>query len=208
MVRRIAVVMGMALVVALGAPAGAQAPVSGWVVENQDPEGMFVAAEGSISVLGLAGGTVTCPLTDGFGWADSATLRPLDVFAEVGITNYSGCSGPVPAGLQVFSTPGTVLHAETYDAAADRVSGAAYPWVWGMALVAPDCLVDLYPIDHDAGAPLTFDNRTATIELGPVETQVTHADGAGCAGLAAVGDEMEVELTVVASPGFTVHPLP
>lgn len=208
MVRRIAVVVGLVLVVALGAPAGAQAPVSGWVVENQDPEGMFLAAEGSIRVIGAAGGTVTCSLTDGFGWADSATLRPQDTFAEVGITSYSGCSGPGPAGMQVFSTPGTILHAETYDAATDRITGSAYPWMWGMLMDAPDCQIELYPIDHDAGAPLTFDNRTATIELGPLEVQVTAVDGAGCAGLAAVGDEMAVELTVVASPGFTVHPLP
>jgi hypothetical protein len=210
--RRIAMVVGVVLgglVVPGPAGAGTGTAVSGWVVENQDPEGMFVAWAGSVTVTGVAGGAVTCPLTDGFGWADSGTLRPQDVFAEVGITSYhSGCTGSGPAGLEVYSTPGTVLHAESYDAVTDRISGAAYPWLWGMLLDAPDCQVDLYPIDSNAGAPLTFDNGTATIELGPIEVAVTSAEGAGCAGLAAVGDEMTVDLTVVATPGFTVHPLP
>lgn len=218
--RRIVVVAVVVAGVVLGAlpvagPAGAgagtraDAAVSGWVVANQDPDGMFTTDEGSITIAGVGGGEVSCPLASGFGWADSGTLRPQDFFGEVGTTTYdAGCTGPGSAGLAVYSSPGTVLVAETYDAATDEIEGSAYPWLWGLFMETPGCQIDLYPVDSNAGAPLTFANATATLELGPVEVAVTRAEGAGCAGLPAVGDELTAELTLVATPGFTVHPLP
>ncbi|HEY8543958.1 MAG TPA: hypothetical protein VIL36_02880, partial [Acidimicrobiales bacterium] len=166
------------------------------------------AVDGSVTVAGLGDGPMTCVTTDGWGIADSGTIRPQDVFGEVGVTTYvSGCTGG-PPGLEMYSAPGTVLWPESYDAATDRVTGEAYPWLWAMWVAAPDCDVDLYAVDPFAGAPLTFDNATATLAYGPIEAEVTAAEGTGCDGVAAVGDRATVEITIVASPGFTVHPLP
>jgi hypothetical protein len=96
---------------------------------------------------------------------------------------------------------------EAYDAAADRVSGAALPWLWALAIEAPGCWVEMYAEDPDfQQAPLTYDNRTGTLDIGPVEVVVTLADGAGCAGLAQAGDAMTFEATLVATPAFTVRP--
>jgi hypothetical protein len=194
--------------VAADAAAGTAA---GWVVVNPRADGGYDTDEGSASLHLAGGATISCPLTAGWGRADSATLRPNDFFGETGVTTYGSCAGPGPAGVDVISSPGMVFVAEAYDAGADRITGSAYPWTWGVFLDAPDCQVDLYPRDSNAPAPLTYDNATstrpATLTTGPIDVVVARADGAGCAGVAAVGDEATYETTVVASPGFTVRPL-
>jgi hypothetical protein len=113
---------------------------------------------------------------------------------------------PGAAGVEVFSSPGTVFVAETYDAASDRISGSAYPWLWGLFLETPDGQVDLYPADSNAPVPFTYDNRTATLDAGPVGLVVSRADGTGCTDLAEVGDELTFETTLVVTPRFTVRP--
>jgi hypothetical protein len=178
---------------------------AGWVVENPRPDGVFDIGDGSAS-LRFAGGTIECPVVAGWGRADSGTLRPNDFFGETGVTSYADCTGPGTAGLTVDSSPGTVFVPEAYDAGADRISGSAYPWTWGLFLTAPECQVDLYPQDSNAPAPLTYDNATATLATGPVDLVVTRAEGTGCADLPEVGDEVTYETTVVATPGFTVRP--
>ena len=178
---------------------------------NPRADGGYDTDAGSASVHLASGATIECSVTAGWGRADSGTSRPNDFFGETGVTTYGGCTGPGPAGLEVISSPGMVFVAEAYDAGTDRISGSAYPWTWGLFLDAPDCQVVLYAQDANAPAPLAYDNATTTLDLGPIAVVVTRADGAGCAGLAAVGDEATYETTVVAgseaTPGFTVRPL-
>jgi hypothetical protein len=204
-----------ALTVAVGAgPAAAEeaetpaAAVTGWVVENPRPDNLYDTFEGSVT-LGLASGeTVSCSEADGWGRADSETLPPGGWYAVSGVTAYTGCTGPgAAADLQVFSTPEMVFGAETYDAAADRVTGPAFGWIWGLFLDTPDCQIDLYIEDPDIGVPVTYDNRTKTFDTGTFTLVATRADGAGCAGLVAVGDLVTYETTFVATPGFTVRPV-
>jgi len=215
MTHRTAGIAAVALVAALaGTPAVAadEAPspaATGWVVENPSPDGIFATNEGSVSVVGAGTGVaITCPVLSGWGRADSATLRPNDFFGETGVTNAGDCTGPGSAGVEVISSPGTVFVAETYAAAADRIGGSAYPWLWGLFLEAPDCQVDLYAVDANAPAPLAYDNATATLEAGPIDVVATRAEGTGCADLATVGDRMTFQARLVATPGFTVHPAP
>lgn len=186
----------------------ATATATGWVVENPSANGVFETNAGSTTVGGTAGGgTISCPVVSGWGRADSGTLRPNDFFGETGVTNATPCTGgPGAAGLEVISSPGTVFVPETYDTAADRISGSAYPWLWGLFLEAPDCQVDLYAVDPNAPVPFTYDNPTGTLDAGPFDVVVTRAEGAGCADLAAVGDELTYDTTLVATPAFTVRP--
>lgn len=208
-----AVVAAVAVGVGAG-PAGAgpaEAAVDGWIVDNPDPDGMFDTDEGSVTVTNVTSGVaVSCPLLQGWGSADSATLRPQDTFGETGFTSYGyeggGCTAPIPI-TGVLSSPGMLFHPQTYDAGADRVDGSAYPWLWASAIEAPDCWIDMYAADSDAPAPLTYDNETGTLDLGPVVAEVAAADGAGCAALAQVGDTMTFETRLVATPVFTVRPL-
>ena len=213
----VAAVVAAVAVAGGGSPAGAgpaeapDADVTGWLVENPDPDGTFEIHEGSATVTNVASGaTVSCPVLSGWGRADDGTLRPQDLFGETGGTAYGyeggGCTAPRPID-GIISSPGMVFHPETYDAAADRVDGAAYPWLWVSGIDAPDCVIDMYAVDANAPAPLTYDNRTGTLDIGPVVGEVTRADGAGCAGLARVGDSVTFETTVVATPVFTVRPL-
>jgi hypothetical protein len=213
-VAAVATAVVAAVAVAVGAgPAGAgqaEAAVDGWIVDNPDPDGMFETYEGSVTITNVtSGAAVSCPVLEGWGSADSRTLRPQDVFGETGFTTYGyeggGCTAPTPI-TGVVSSPGMVFHPETYDAGADRVDGSAYPWLWASAIEAPDCWIDMYAVDSDAAAPLTYDNGTGTLDLGPVVGEVTAADGAGCAALAQVGDSVTFETTLVATPVFTVHP--
>jgi hypothetical protein len=176
------------------------------VVENPRPDGLYDTYEGSATV-GLANGaTITCSVVDGWGRAESETLRPDGYFAGTGVTAYQGCTGPGAADVQVFSSPDMVFVADTYDPATDRITGVHYAWVWGLFLDAPDCQIDLYPVDPNGEAAITYDNRTKTLDTSPLAVVATRADGAGCAGLAQVGDELTFETTFVATPGFTVRP--
>jgi hypothetical protein len=208
-----AVVAAVAVAVGAG-PAGAgpaEAAADGWIVENPDPDGMFETYEGSVTVTNVtSGAAVSCPLLDGWGSADSGTLRPQDTFGETGFTRYGyeggGCTAPTPI-TGVLSSPGMVFHPQTYDAGADRVDGSALPWLWASAIEAPDCWIDMYAVDSDAPAPLSYDNEAGTLDLGPVVAEVAAADGAGCAALAQVGDSVTFETTLVATPVFTVRPL-
>jgi hypothetical protein len=183
-----------------------EASATGWLVENPRTDGLFDTHEGS-ATIGLASGvTISCPLVDGWGRADSGTLRPQDLFGETGINTFAGCTGTGAAGLEVVSSPSMGLAPDAYDAGADRISGSALPQVWGLFLDAPDCELTLYAVDSDAPAPLTYDNRTATLDVGPIPVVVDEAAGTGCAGLGEVGDEMTYAFTYVATPGFTVRP--
>lgn len=203
------------LVVAVGAgPAAAgpaEAPAStptGWVVDNPSANGVYETNEGSATVVLATGAAVSCPVVSGWGRADSGTLRPQDVFGETGATHYGGggCTGPGGASVDIGSSPGMVFAPESYDAETDVVTGSALPWVWGMFMDWADCQIDMYPLDSNAPAPLTYDNRTGTLDLGPVAVEVTRAAGPGCVGLAQVGDHMTFQTTVVATPRFTVRP--
>jgi hypothetical protein len=181
--------------------------VTGWVVDNPRADGLYETREGSVTIVGVAGGgTISCALVDGWGWADSGTLRPNDFFGGTGGTTYGGCTGPGGTDLEVWSSPDMVFVPETYDAEADRLSGSAYPLTWGLFLDSPDCQVSLYPLDSNAPAPHSYDNRTATLDAGPVTVVAARADGTGCGALGEVGDELTFETTFVATPGFTVRP--
>lgn len=213
---RVAVAAALAAVaIAAGAgPAGAgpaEAPdVAGWIVENPAPNGMSETNEGAVTITNVTSGvTVSCPAVSGAVRADTDTIRPQDVFGETGFTHYGyeggGCTAPTPiAG--VLSSPGMVFHPQTYDAGADRVTGLALPWFWASAIEAPDCFIEMNATDPDSEAPLTYDNRTGTLELGPVVAEVGRVEGTGCAALAQVGDSMTFETTLVATPAFTVLP--
>ena len=193
-----------------GAASGPSPAGTGWVVANPDPDGLYETHEGSATLVNVTSGvTVSCTAIGGWGRADSGTLRPQDVFGETGMTTYGyegGCTGPAP-GSGLVSTPGMVFAPEAYDAATDTIDGAAYPWLWALALDAPGCFVEMYAEDPDAAAPLTYDNGTGALEIGPVVAVVTSTDGPACAGLAQVGDTMAYEASLVATPTFTVRPL-
>jgi hypothetical protein len=124
-------------------PGPAETTATGWLVENPRADGLFDTHEGS-ATIGLAdGATISCPLVDGWGRADSGTLRPQDLFGETGVNTYAGCTGDGAAGLEVFSSPSLGFAPEAYDTATDRISGSAYPQVWGLFLDAPDCEITL-----------------------------------------------------------------
>jgi hypothetical protein len=207
-----------ALAVGLGAgPAAASEPAAepasapaGWVVENPRADGTFDTNAGSATIVDTTSGvTLSCPAIGGWGRAPSGMLRPQDLFGESGVTTYSdeggGCTGPAD-GVEIFSSPGILFAPGVYDAAADRVDGAAYPELWVLGIEAPGCSVDIYAQDPLAPAPLGYDNGTGTLDIGPVESVVTRADGTGCAGIAQVGDEVTFATTLEATPVFTVRP--
>jgi hypothetical protein len=199
--------VGMAVAVAGVAPASASAPETGWVVENPQADGLYETNEGSVTVANVTtGATISCSEVSGWGNADSGTIRPQDWFASSGITVYSACTGPGATDLEVISSPDMIYTPGSYDAGADRVTGTAYPLAWGLFLDAPDCQVDMYSQDEFLSAPLTYDNPTGTLDVDPLEVTVTRADGAGCAGVAAVGDVVTFATTLVATPAFTVRP--
>jgi hypothetical protein len=208
----LALALGAGVGPAAGDPAEAEAAapaptVTGWVVENPRADGLYDTFQGSATIGGAAGGTtITCPLTDGWGRAESGTVRPQDWFASSGVTTYGGCTGSGVAGLEIVSSPEMIFAPDAYDSAADRIIGSAYPGVWSLFLDAPDCQVDLYAVDSDAPTPLTYDNRTGTLDVDPIPVVATRAEGPGCAGLAQVGDVLTFEPTVVATPVFTVRP--
>lgn len=185
-------------------PGGSAA--EGWVVENARADGFYDTDGGSATVVDAGGATLACPVVSGWGYADNGTVRPQDSFASSGGTLYSGCTGPGAEEVQVLSSPGLQFIAEGYDASADLVTGVTYPLLWGLFLDAPDCDVSLYPPVNDVVAPLSYDNRTATLRSGPLAVVAERVDGTDCAGLPQVGDEVTFETTMVMSPGFTVRP--
>jgi hypothetical protein len=180
--------------------------VTGWVVDNPRADGLYDTHQGSATIGLASGATISCSLVDGWGRAESGTLRPQDWFASTGVTSYGGCTGAGPAGVEVFSSPEMIFAPDSYDAGADRITGSTYTWIWGLFMDAPDCQIDLYPVDSDAPVPLTYDNPTATLDTGPIVVVATRADGAGCAGLAEVGDVLTYDTTFVVTPGITVRP--
>ena len=195
---------------AAAGPAEATEP-AGWVVENPWANGNFLTDEGSTTIVNVrTGATVSCPVLQGSGWTRNGTVAPTALFGSTQFTTYGyeagGCTGPTPV-LGVISTPNLYFAADAYDAAADRVHGSAVPLGWGALLDTPDCQVDMYPEEVATDWPLTYDNSTGILDIGPVDVVVTAADGAGCAGLAQVGDPLTFEATLVASPIFTVRPL-
>lgn len=182
------------------------APVDGWVVENPRPDGTFDAVAGSATIADtVTGDTISCTTVDGWGNADSGTLRPQDWFAWARMTTYTSCTGLGGTWEYVFS-PEIRVGADHYDPATDRITGDATVDIWGLFPTATGCDLSLYPIDPQAEVPMTYDNRSHTMDIGPVELVVEVADGPGCAGLPEVGDRMTFETTLVASPGFTVRP--
>jgi hypothetical protein len=204
-----------ALAIALGAgpsaagtitASGPTSPVTSWVVENFRADGTFDTPAGSATIVDAAtGATISCETIDGLGRADSGTYRPQDSFATTYITQYGSCAGPGATGFEVFST-GYRLRATGYDAGADSITGLAIVDIWEMWLTTPECDVSLFPTDPLAQVPLTYDNRTSTVDTGTVTVAVYVTSGTDCAGLPEVGDEMTFETTLVASPGFTVRP--
>ena len=206
----VAAIMAGAAVTA-GVGTAAAAPVeaeaaTGWVVTTPDTDSLYEIHQGTASVRLAGGTTMTCPVISGWGRASAGTVPANANYSETGATGFGRCAGSPVAGLQVVSAPHMGITATAYDAAADRVAGPAYPRMWGLFLDAPGCRVSLYPEGPNAGVPSSYDNRTATLGIGPIDVVVARADGTACAGLAAVGDEVTYRSTVVATPGFTVRP--
>lgn len=204
-----AIAMGAAITA--GAGTAAAAPVegeaaTGWVVQTPDTDTTYETYQGTASVRLAGGATISCRVQHGWGRVEAGTLPARGIYAQPNVTVYGNCTGSPVAGLQIISSPGMRFTAATYDAAADRVSGPAYTGMWGMNLSAPGCAIDLYPQDPLAAVPSTYANRTATLGIGPFGVAVTRVEGAGCAGLAAVGDAATFQSSSVPSPGFTVRP--
>jgi hypothetical protein len=195
---------GPAAGMAAAGPGGSAA--GGWVVENARADGFYDTDGGSATVVDAGGATLACSVVSGWGYADNGTVRPQDSFASSGVTLYSGCTGPGVEDVQVVSSPGLDFVAEGYDASTDLVTGVTYPLLWGLFLDAPECDVSLYPPVNDVVAPLSYDNRTATLRSGQLTVVAVQVDGTDCPGLPQVGDEVTFETTMVVSPGFTVRP--
>ena len=188
------------------ATAGPGGPAAeGWVVEGARADGFYETDAGSATVVGAGGATLACSVVSGWGYAANGTLRPQDSFASSGGAVYSGCTGLGPEGVEVISSPGLLFIAEGHDASADLVTGVTYPLTWGLLLDAPECDVSLYPAVDDV-APLSYDNRTATLRSGRLAVVAEQVEGTDCAGLPQVGDEVTFETTLVMSPAFTVRP--
>ena len=210
----VAVAVVAALAAGMGAgPAGgttAAAPggpaAEGWVVENARADGFYETYAGSATIVDADGATVACPVVSGWGYAEDGTVRPQDSFASAAWTIYSGCTGPWAEDVEVISSPDLWFMAQGYDASADLVTGVTYPLAWGVFLDAPECDVSLYQPVNDVVAPMSYDNRTATVRSGRLVVEVHQVDGTDCAGLPQVGDEVTFETTMVMSPAFTVRP--
>jgi len=161
---------------------------------------------GSATIVdSTTGGTISCAAVEGIGRADSGTIRDNDWFGATVMTGYGSCTGPGSAGLEVFS-PEIRLAPTSYDAATDVVTGFAIVDIWGLFPTTPGCDVTLYPTDPLAEVPMTYDNGSTTVDLGPVTTAVYEATGPDCSAFPGQGEEMTFATTLVASPGFTVRP--
>jgi len=188
------------------AEAGPVAVTTGWVVENPHPDDLFETREGSATIVGSAtGATIDCAVVDGVGRADSGTIRPNDWFGATIITTYTSCTGPGGPGIEVFS-PEIRMVPTAYDPVTDSLTGFAIVDIWGLFPTAPGCDGTLYATDPLVEVPMSYDNVTSTIEIGPVTTEVDEATGPDCSAFPPVGGEMTFETTLVASPGFTVRP--
>jgi hypothetical protein len=187
-----------------GAVAGS--PSDGWVVENPRADNLFDTTAGSATIVdSTTGATIACSAVEGIGRADSGTIRPNDWFGSTVMTAYSSCTGPGTPDAEVFS-PEIRLAPTSYDPATDIVTGFGIVDIWGLFPTTPTCDVTLYPTDPLVEVPMTYDNGTKTVELGPVTTAVYEATGADCSAFPAEGQEMTFSTTLVASPGFTVRP--
>jgi hypothetical protein len=188
------------------AAAAPEAVTTGWIVENPHPDDLFETRAGAASIVDSAtGATISCAAVDGIGRADSGTIRPNDWFGATIMTTYTSCTGPAGSGIEVFS-PEIRMVPTTYDPVTDSLSGFAIVDIWGLFPTAPGCDVTLYATNPLYEAPMTYDNGTSTIDIGPVTAEVYEATGPDCSAFPPVGGEMTFETTLVASPGFTVRP--